>query len=68
MRNQGQAMRGLAILVACLGATTAEYDRSDPSADHRARAVELDEAGDISGAIEAFKAATTHAPDSSESW
>ena len=65
MKEHGAA---LLVLVLAFGTCNAAYDPGDPKADHRARAIELDEAGDIRGAIDAFRAATVHDPSSSENW
>ena len=46
----------------------AAYDPNDPDADHKARAIELDEVGDLAGAIESFRSAAHFAPDVSSNW
>ena len=44
-----------------------EYDLQDPQAEHKARAIELDEAGDLAGAIRSFRQAAIFAPDGARS-
>ena len=51
----------------CVLVATA-YDPNDPNADHKARAIERDEAGDLAGAIESFRSAAHFAPDVSSNW
>jgi hypothetical protein len=47
---------------------SAIYDIDDPKADHSAHAIKLDEEGDISGAIESFRAATRFTPKEPRVW
>ena len=59
-------MRWLALpLIGCL---VAAYDLDDAKADHRARAIELDEGGDMKGAVSSFRAALRFSPQFSESY
>ena len=55
-------------LIVIDAALAGDYSVDDPAADHRARAIELDEAGDIAGAIASFRAATKFHPEQSEHW
>jgi tetratricopeptide (TPR) repeat protein len=59
----------MAVLVMLLAALVipSAYDLNDPQADHTAQAIELDEAGDIEGAVESFRSAAKF-EDSSEAW
>ena len=51
----------------CAGMVGA-YDLSDSKADHRAHAIERDEAGDMKGAVASFRAAKKFSPEYSESF
>ena len=44
------------------------YSLDDPTADHRARAIALDVAGDEAGAVASFRAATVFSANDSKSW
>ena len=57
----------LALLISAL-AVAKEYSLDDPDADHRGHAIELDEAGDIAGAIASFRAMAKFHPTQSEHW
>jgi tetratricopeptide (TPR) repeat protein len=56
---------GTILLLAAL--VPSVYDLEDPTVDHTAQAIELDESGDIEGAVQSFRAAAKF-EDSSEAW
>jgi len=45
-----------------------DYSVDEPFLDHTRKAMELDEAGDIEGAVASFRAAARFQPDSPEAW
>eukprot|EP00937_MAST-01D_sp_MAST-1D-sp2_P004105 g4105.t1 len=57
----------VAALLAMMVAAAA-YDADDPTADHRAMAIELDEAGREVEALASFQAAARFEPDNSANW
>jgi tetratricopeptide (TPR) repeat protein len=58
----------LALRAPAASGNGAPYDPLDPSADHKAHAIELDEAGDLEGAIRSFRQAATFAPGVTDHW
>ena len=45
-----------------------KYSTDNSHADHTAKAIEFDEAGDLSGAVASFRAATKFLPQKAEVW
>jgi len=55
------------LVLAALLAPALSYDVADPTADHTAHAIEMDEAGNFDACVASFKAAAKFTP-SSEAW
>ena len=56
------------LLVVLMAIIATSYDINDPQEDHSTHAMELDEEGDIKGAIASFKAASRFQPSQSYTW
>ena len=66
MHDDGSTLR---VLLSCMLLSCARsYSIDDQHADHTAQAIELDEAGDVEGAIASFRAATRFSPNEPAMW